>query len=287
MTPIPFTKAQGAGNDFVILEGALEFLIHSPQEIQRLCDRRYGIGADGVLFLSVPGAATGTDADLRLFNSDGGEAEISGNGTRCAAAYLAMKGVSSIPLNLQTRAGVKTLRVVSSNGNRWEFEMAMGTPILAPKEIPFVPDGDVAGPVVCYPLPLSNGPRSVTVTSMGNPHCSLAVDNFDWDWKSCGGEIETHRSFPRRTNVEFYRVASRHTIEVRFWERGVGETLSSGTGSSAAAVAAILNHQAESPVTVRTIGGDLPVRWEPEGVFLTGPAEITFRGELFRCNPQL
>src|SRR3990172_10255987 len=138
MIPIPFTKTQGAGNDFVILEGAPERLIHSPQEIQRLCDRRYGIGADGIIFLSVPGAATGADADLRLFNSDGGEAEISGNGTRCAAAYLAMKGVSSNPLAIRTQAGLKTLRLISHNGNHWEFEMAMGAAILAAKEIPFV-----------------------------------------------------------------------------------------------------------------------------------------------------
>jgi diaminopimelate epimerase len=281
MTLIPFTKAQGAGNDFVILEDAPERLMAAPQEIQRLCDRRYGVGADGILFLTVTGAGSGADARLRLFNSDGGEAEISGNGTRCAAAYLVSKGVRSAPLAIQTRAGLKTLRLISSNGHRWEFEMAMGAPVLAPKEIPFVPHGSVAEPVVGFLLPLSKGPQPVTVTSMGNPHCSIAVDNFDWDWKGCGREIETHPFFPRRTNVEFYRPASRHLIEVRFWERGVGETLSSGTGSSAAAVAAILNHRAESPVTVRTAGADLLVRWDADGVFLTGPAEITFRGELF------
>lgn len=286
MIPIPFTKAQGAGNDFVILEGATERLLHSPQEIRRLCDRRYGIGADGVPFLTMPAAATGVDAALRLFNSDGGEAEISGNGTRCAAAYLAMKGFTSTPLQIQTRAGLKSLRLVSSKGNRWDFEMFMGSPILAPQDIPFVPDVDVAEPVVGFPLSLSEGSQPVTVTSLGNPHCSIAINNFDWDWKRCGREIEMHRFFPRRTNVEFYRVVSPHTIEVRFWERGVGDTLSSGTGSSAAAVAAILNEQAESPVTVRTLGGDLPVRWEPDGVFLTGPAEITFRGEFFLCDSE-
>jgi diaminopimelate epimerase len=107
------------------------------------------------------------------------------------------------------------------------------------------------------------------------------VKDFDWDWRSCGREIEQHSFFPRRTNVEFYRTVSQHEIEVRFWERGVGETLSSGTGSCAATVAAILNRQAESPVTVRTPAGDLAVRWESEGVFLTGPAEITVRGEMF------
>ena len=286
MVRIPFTKAQGAGNDFLILEGSPERLLPSPQEIHRLCHRRFGVGGDGIVFLAVPGGGTGVDADLRLFNSDGGEAEISGNGTRCAAAYLAMKGVSSNPLAIRTQAGLKTLRLISHNGNHWEFEMAMGAAILAAKEIPFVPSTAVPEPVVGYSLPLASGTRRVTVTSMGNPHCSIEVNDFDWDWRSCGREIETHPFFPRRTNVEFYRVISRHSIEVRFWERGVGETLSSGTGSSAAAVAAILNQKAESPVTVRTVGGDLAVRWDGAGVFLTGPAEITFQGELFLSEPR-
>ncbi|MBI3934664.1 MAG: diaminopimelate epimerase [Acidobacteria bacterium] len=286
MVRIPFTKAQGTGNDFLILEGTPEQIISSPEEIRRLCDRRFGVGADGIVFLSVPSAPADVDAELRLFNSDGGEAEISGNGTRCAAAFLAMKGVSSNPLAIRTKAGLKTLRMISCCGNRWDFEMAMGTPILAARDIPFTPQGAVPEPIVGFPLPLVSGPRRVTVTSMGNPHCSVAVEDFDWDWKSCGREIESHPFFRQRTNVEFYRVLSRHHIEVRYWERGVGETLSSGTGSCAAAVAAILNQQAESPVAVTTLAGVLPVRWDPDGVFLTGPAEITFQGEVFVSEPQ-
>ena len=260
-------------------------MISSAEEIRRLCDRRRGVGADGIVFLAIPGAQNGTDADLRLFNSDGGEAEISGNGTRCAAAYLAMKGIAKNPLGIQTKAGLKTLRQTAHEANRWEFEMAMGAPILTPKSIPFAPPTPVAEPVVGFELPLAHGPQRVTVTSMGNPHCSLAVENFDWDWRACGKEIELHPFFSRRTNVEFYRVLSRHAMEVRYWERGVGETLSSGTGSCAAAVAAILNQQAESPITVQTVAGNLLVRWDPDGVFLTGPAEITFHGELFLSEP--
>jgi diaminopimelate epimerase len=282
MIPIPFTKAQGAGNDFLILEETAEQGIPPAEEIQRLCHRRLGVGADGIVFLQVPAKQNGVHADLRLFNSDGGEAEISGNGTRCAAAYLAMKGAAGGPLVIQTKAGLKTLRQIAHNGNRWEFEMAMGAPILAPAQIPFTPSAPVPEPVVGFELPLAKATRRVTVTSMGNPHCSIAVESFNWDWRGCGKEIETHPFFPRRTNVEFYRVVSRQAMEARYWERGVGETLSSGTGSCAAAVAAILNHQAESPITVRTLGGELRVRWDHEGVFLTGPAEITFRGEVFR-----
>jgi diaminopimelate epimerase len=180
--------------------------------------------------------------------------------------------------------GVKTLRLVSRAGNRWEFEMAMGAPILAARDIPFSPPKPVPEPITGLALPLESSKwleLRATITSMGNPHCSIAVEHFDWDWRACGSEIETHPFFPRRTNVEFYRALSPHLIEVRYWERGVGETLSSGTGSCAAAVAAILTRQAETPVTVRTLAGDLAVRWEQDGVYLTGPAEITFTGELF------
>jgi diaminopimelate epimerase len=281
MIRLPFTKAQGAGNDFLIVEGIPERLLPSAAQRRRVCDRRYGAGADGIAFLAVPGNEAGVDADLRLFNSDGGEAEISGNGTRCAAAYLVEKGCNRNPMTIGTLAGAKKLRLISRNANRFEFEMAMGSPIFQAAAIPFQPPASVVEPIVGLTLPLSTGPRSVTITSMGNPHCSVAVEDFDWDWRSCGREIERHPFFPRRTNVEFYRALSNHEIEVRFWERGVGETLSSGTGSCAAAVAAILNRRAESPVTVRTLAGDLPVRWEPEGVFLTGPAEITLQGEIF------
>jgi diaminopimelate epimerase len=280
MLAIPFTKAQGAGNDFLILEGAPEATLPSPQDKRRICDRRFGVGADGIVFLSAGSPASGIDADLRLFNSDGGEAEISGNGTRCAAAYLFDKGSTSNPLHIRTAAGIKPLRLVSRQGQHFEFEMAMGAPILDPRAIAFSPPAPVANaPMVDFLLPLSTGSRTVTVTSMGNPHCSMSVDDFDWDWQGCGQEIETHSYFPQRTNVEFYRALHLHEIQVRFWERGVGVTLSSGTGSCAAAVAAILNRQAQSPVTVRTAGGNLSVRWEADGVYLTGPAVIICRGE--------
>ncbi|MBI4443226.1 MAG: diaminopimelate epimerase [Acidobacteria bacterium] len=280
MIRIPFTKAQGAGNDFLLLQSTPEVPLPSPQLVQHLCDRRFGVGADGVLFLTIP-ADPEVDADLRIFNSDGGEAEISGNGTRCAAAYLVQTGRAARSLAIHTPAGRKTLTLISQQENQFAFEIAMGTPILPPARIPFRPPTPVAEPVIGFLLPLSSGSKAVTVTSMGNPHCSIVVDDFDWDWKSMGAEMERHSFFPNRTNVEFYRVLSDHQIEVRYWERGVGVTLSSGTGSCAAAVAAILNGMVHSPVTVRTLGGDLSVRWDQEGVFLTGPAEIICQGEFF------
>jgi len=280
MLRIPFTKAQGAGNDFLILNGAETSLPSADLRI-KICDRHYGVGADGILFLIAPAAERGADADLRIFNSDGGEVEISGNGTRCAAAYLVQSGRVGSAFVVRTGAGSKRIRLASRRENRFEFEMEMGAPILAPAQIPFRPDASVPTPVIGFELPLSCGPRKVTVTSMGNPHCSIRVDNFDWDWKALGAEIENHRYFPKRTNVEFYRPLSAHEIEVRYWERGVGFTLSSGTGSCGASIAAILNGFVESPVTVKTLAGDLSVRWEENQVTLTGPAEIVCRGEFF------
>ena len=280
MPAIPFTKAHGAGNDFLIVESTALAGLPSPEWIRRICDRHFGIGADGFLLLAVPGS-TGADADLRIFNSDGGEAELSGNGTRCAAAYLVEAGRCGPRLAIQTGAGVKQLTLLAHTGSLFSFEMAMGSPVYSAPAIPFCPAMVVPEPIVDFALPLSSGSRRVTVTSMGNPHCSLRVEDFAWDWKVLGSEIERHAFFPNRTNVEFYRVLSKHEIEVRFWERGVGPTLSSGTGSCAAAVAAILNQRAENPVTVKTLAGELIVRRDAEAVFLTGPAEIICRGEYF------
>lgn len=279
MASFRFTKAQGAGNDFLIVEGALD-LLPTAQARQRFCDRRYGAGGDGVIFVSRSVAAAPVDASLRIFNCDGGEAEISGNGTRCAAAYLLDALGRHGDLTLQTVAGIKRLKFISREGHEYRFDMHMGQPILDAPTIPFRPPHPVGEPIVGFELPLAGGAhRRATVTSLGNPHCTIAVEDFDWDWPSCGREVERHAYFPNRTNVEFYRSVSRHAIEVRYWERGVGETNSSGTGSSAAAVASILNGHAESPVDVITPAGTLPVRWEADGVYLTGPAEIVFHGE--------
>lgn len=281
MLRIPFTKTQGAGNDFLVIESGPQVPLPSLDLRRRICDRHYGVGADGILFLTVPAGQPGADADLRIFNSDGGEVEISGNGTRCAAAYLVDSGRCGKRLVVRTGAGPKLLQLVAQQQNEFEFEMAMGAPVLAPKAIPFCPAGSCPEPVVDFLLPLQSGDRTVTVTSMGNPHCSVLVEHFDWDWKTLGAEIENHPFFPNRTNVEFFRPLSRHEIEVRFWERGVGFTLSSGTGSCGASIAAVLNKLVDSPVTVKTLAGNLSVRWEAEGVVLRGPAEIICRGEYF------
>ncbi len=284
MIRIPVAKAHGAGNDFLIVEGSPETLLPEPQQRQRICDRHYGIGADGLVYVALPGSGPepgpepSIDANLRIFNQDGGEAEISGNGTRCAAAYILRK-TGGTHLTLRTLAGDRKLQLISREENLFVFEMAMGQPRLAASQIPFHPSQPPPEPIVWFPVPLAEGAVRGTITSMGNPHCSVRVENFDFDWRDRGKQIENHDFFPARTNVEFYHVISAHEIEVRYWERGVGETFSSGTGSSAAAVASILNGDTTSPVRVRTVAGVLPVRWEGDGVFLTGPAELLFEGD--------
>jgi diaminopimelate epimerase len=264
---ISFTKAHGAKNDFL-----LSWDSEAPREgleaaARAICDRHTGIGADGWLLVKLTAEESGCDAEIRLFNADGSPAEISGNGTRCAAAFLAEPGLARSPVRLRTSAGVRELRLVSREGLRFHFEMDMGRPTWRPEEVRFA-------------LPLREGPREVTILNAGNPQCAVFVEDFGFDWAAVGAEIESHPHFPDRTNVSFVRVVDRHTLEVRFYERGAGVTLSSGTGSAGAAWAAKLRGLADSPVRVETPGGALDVRWE-ENVWLTGPAEIVGRGEFY------
>jgi diaminopimelate epimerase len=209
---------------------------------------------------------------IRLFNADGSEPEISGNGTRCAAALLIdsgrAAGSSEDDLVIMTGAGPKHLRLLERKGRRFLFEMDMGLPKFDEREIR-------------YSLPLRRGAQEVTIVDVGNPQCVVFVDAFPADWQTLGAEIEGHAHFSKRTNVSLVRVAGENTIEVRFYERGVGVTLSSGTGSTGAAVAAILRKLAASPVTVQTPAGEsLRLRWD-DSVYLTGPAEIVGTGEFY------
>jgi len=276
-----FSKVHGLGNDFLIVH---------PEErpdpaaagdlARRICDRHTGVGADGLILLD-PEAGESARVGFRIFNADGSEAEISGNGLRCAAAFLASSGILPSPKVLfRTAAGDRPSEILASRDPRYEVRTGLGTPRLASKDIPF-DDGRAHGRVVDYPLSIIRKTFPVTCVSLGNPHCSLFVDAFPsrGEWRGIGAEIETHAFFPNRTNVEFVRVLGRNEIEVLFWERGVGETLASGTGSAAAAVASMLKGLTDRVVTVRTALGRLKVEW-PEGgeILQTGPAEIVFSG---------
>ena len=328
---IPFAKYHAAGNDFVVMsdylseaerKAARKLLVPTPSRrvplrrmmqgngamvifpppkvVRSICDRHTGMGADGLVVMSVPGDQR-HQGRMRIFNADGSEAEMSGNGIRCAAAYLlenARARPESNPrhrvakragrlrkLEIETAAGVKSVLVVKAEERRWVFRVGMGEPILQAEKIPFKGSTGHSS-VIEFPLETSRGILKVTVTSMGNPHCTVPVSDFDaLDWVSLGREIETSQLFPNRTNVEFVRVISRKEIEVRFWERGVGKTQSSGTGSCAAVVACVLNGWTGRKVRVRTLAGTLEVAW-PEGkeVTLTGPVELIARGTYYFSN---
>jgi len=277
-----FSKLHGLGNDFMFLPPAAGTPPAAAGDLaRRLCERHTGVGADGLVLLSIEKTEP-AEARFRVFNADGSEAEISGNGLRCAAAYLAWCGtVKSPKILFRTAAGERPAEVLSARGPVYEVRVGLGVPRLAASEIPFE-DGQRLDRVFDYPLFVVKRTFPVTCISMGNPHCSLFFDELPTpgEWRTIGAGIETHPFFPQRTNVEFIRVVSRGEIEVRFWERGVGETLASGTGSAAAAAAAMLKGLVDRAVMVRTALGSLKVEW-PEGgeLFQTGPAEVVFSGD--------
>jgi diaminopimelate epimerase len=262
-----FTKAHGAQNDF-LLSWASEAPPRGLDSVARaICERHTGIGADGWMLVKLAAEDAGCHAEITLFNADGSRAEISGNGTRCAAAFLMEQELVTSPVQILTEAGLKELRLISRSGLRFSFEMDMGRPSWRPEEVHFR-------------LRLAGGEREVTLLNAGNPQCAVFVDDFDFAWQAIGAEIESHPFFPHRTNVSFVRVVDRHTLDVRFYERGAGETLSSGTGSTGAVWAAMLRGLVDSPAQVLTPGGPLQARWG-DSLHLTGPAEIVGRGEFY------
>jgi diaminopimelate epimerase len=286
-----FHKFQALGNDFLIVrDSALracddEVEAQGPASLQsfskQVCDRHFGAGADGVELLLDSPRVAGADFEVRLFNADGGEVPISGNGTRCVAAYLYLIEKWDGPeVRIATGAGIKVLRPVDRSGSRMVFEAEMGAPRFASDEIPVITTTRLDR-VTGQRLDVDGQSVEFTATSMGNPHCSVFVDDFEKiDWRALGSKIETHAAFPDRTNVEFVRVINRDEIEARFWERGVGETLASGTGACGAALAAMINGLAAAKVKVMTAAGALIVEWRDDGMVIqTGEASAVYRGD--------
>ena len=261
MIKIRFSKLHGAENDFL-----LTWSHEAPEEnlaevAQRICARYTGIGADGWMLVSKRRGGLKT----QLFNSDGSVPELSGNGTRCAAAFaLWNNAVEGESIVIETPAGVKILKLLVRNGASFRFEMDMGEPLYRADE-------------VRTELRLDGGVFDATILNVGNPQCAIFVDSLPLDWKSTAALAEGDQRFPKRTNVSLVRVLDEHNIDVVFFERGAGETRSSGTGSTGAAVAAILRGSAKSPVIVHTPAGELTLRWE-NSVYLTGPAEYVGEG---------
>jgi diaminopimelate epimerase len=278
-----FHKFQALGNDFLIVrESDLREVATDFESFARsICDRHFGAGADGLELLLGEPSSIDADFEVRLFNADGGETPISGNGTRCVAAYLfSIEKWDKPVVRIGTGAGVKTLKLIDRRGDEFVFETEMGTPKLKSEEIPVSLPAPL-DKVVGQPLEVDGQKFRFTSVSMGNPHCSIFVDDFErFDWRALGARIETDKSFPERTNVEFVRAVGRDEIEVRFWERGCGETLASGTGACGAALAAMLNGLTEKKVKVKAVSGDLIVEWREDGVVVqTGGARVVYRGE--------
>lgn len=275
-----FTKFHSLGNDFLIIDReVVAALPDIPDLARKICDRHTGVGADGLLVISVKDKDRGV-VDFRIFNADGSEAEISGNGLRCAAAFLYDERKIDIPkIVFRTPAGDKECELIEKKGSQILLKIDFGAPRLSSKDIPF-DDGRPHERIIDYPLMINRKKYPVTVVSMGNPHCAVFVDRYPAriEWHQLGREIESHPFFPNRTNIEFIRVRSREEIEVLFWERGVGETLSSGSGSTAAAVSAILKGYTDRKVKVTTSMGQVLVEWTSEKVYQTGPAEFAFTG---------
>jgi diaminopimelate epimerase len=277
---VEFTKYHGLGNDFIVIDNrhASEPIVSSEDAV-KLCDRHFGIGADGVIFL-LPGQA-GTDYTMHIFNSDGSEPEMCGNGIRCLAQFIAdLEGIETAgkSYRIHTLAGVMIPRLQGKG----QVTVDMGLPRLMAAEIPTTL-ANAEEKVIDRPLEVAGHTWSVTCASMGNPHCITFVDNADAiPLESLGPQFENHPAFPQRTNTEFIQVIQPDYLKMRVWERGAGITLACGTGACASVVAGVLAGKSDRRCTVELPGGCLDIDWsEADGrVYMTGPAQYVFKGEL-------
>ena len=280
--PIHFTKFHGLGNDYLVIEPKdLNEIDNLNDFARRICSRHYGAGADGIAVVS-KSEIENADYRVRIFNPDGSEAGLSGNGTRCAAAYLYFKRLwSGHQLRLITRSGLKRYFLKQKLGTgKYVFESELGQPKFDSRSIPMSINPPLEK-VIEYPLQVNGDAFPITALQMGNPNCCIFVDDFnDLDWRRVGSLIENHVLFPDRTNVVFEKVCDRKTLELRIWERGVGETTASGTCSCAGAVAAMLNDKVERKVTVVMPGGEVKIEWRDDGeVVIVGTAEVVYTGQ--------
>ena len=273
-----FTKMHGIGNDYVYVN-CFEESVKNPAEVSKfVSDRHFGIGSDGLILISPSAIA---DFRMNIYNADGSQAEMCGNGIRCVAKYVYDYGLTDkTEISVETLAGIKYLRLQVENGKVASVEVNMGAPILEPKEIPVAVE---ESPVVNVPVEVKGKIYNMTCVSMGKPHAIIFMNNVkDLDIAAIGPYFENHTVFPKRTNTEFVEVLDRNTVNMRVWERGSDETLACGTGACATTVACILNDKTENEVTVHLLGGDLKIRWDREAnqVYMTGPATVVFDGEI-------
>ena len=275
-----FCKYQGTGNDFIVTDGMADGDVYSRERIRSACDRHFGVGADGFIAAVPSGCA---DVRMAFYNSDGSRASMCGNGIRCVAKYAYDYGiVNKTSISVATKSGVKYLDLSIRDGKVSMVKVNMGAPILQASLIPVVSESEQ---VVNAPIEVDGQIYHFTAVSMGNPHAIVYMNDVDGlEIEKIGPSFENHINFPDRVNTEFVKVIDRHTVQMRVWERGSGETLACGTGACAVAVASILNGlvDRDQPVTVKLLGGDLNIFWDEndDQVYMTGPATTVFDGEI-------
>lgn len=275
---ISFVKMQGCGNDYIYIDCMENEITLSAQEIARLSDRHFGIGGDGVVLICASDVA---DAKMRMFNEDGSEGMMCGNAVRCIAKYLCdCRGMAKTCITIETRSGIKRIYPVIADGKMLSASVDMGQAILDPAQIPVELPGES---VIAREVTIGGDSSVITCVSMGNPHCVIfCADPDALHLPEIGPKYEHDPIFPQRANIEFVRVEDDHTLNMRVWERGSGETLACGTGACAAAVAAVLSGYCayDTDITVRLRGGELVIRYTKEQVTMTGAAELVFRGTI-------
>ena len=275
---IKFTKMHGLGNDYVYMDAIHQNIEKESSLAQFVSNRHFGIGSDGLILICKSEMA---DFKMRMFNADGSEAEMCGNGIRCVGKFVYDKGLTNkTEVTIETLAGVKTLQLNVEEGKVKTVRVDMGEPILTPKEIPVIAEEE---PVKNLKLKAKDKEFIFTCVSMGNPHAITFVDNTkEFDVETYGKILEVDKVFPNKTNVEFIQIVDKSHINMRVWERGAGETLACGTGACASVVACNLNDLTENKVNVELLGGTLEIEWNKQDnhVYMTGPAVTVFEGEL-------
>ena len=276
---VKFTKMHGLGNDYVYMDAINQKIENRSELAKFVSDRHFGIGSDGLILICPSEKA---DFRMQMFNQDGSEAEMCGNGIRCVGKFVYDKGLTNkTTITVETLAGIKTLVMTEKNGKIEAVRVDMGEPILEPKLIPVISEEN---PVKNLQLKAEDREFKFTCVSMGNPHAVAFIEEDVNDFDICkyGAKLEVNKAFPNKANIEFINIIDDKTLKMRVWERGAGETLACGTGACASAVAAMLNGYTSREVTVHLLGGDLKIEWSKADnhVYMTGTATTVFEGEI-------
>ena len=272
-----FTKMEGCGNDYVYVNG-FDYKIDNPNELsKKVSDRHFGIGSDGLIIINPSNVA---DFKMSMYNADGSEGKMCGNGIRCVAKFVYDYGMTDKDvITVETLSGIKTLKLTIDKGKVSLVRVDMGMPIIRAKDVPVISEKET---VIDEPIEILGKQYNITCVSMGNPHAVTFIEDTEhFDIEKIGSCFENHHMFPDRINTEFIQIIDRNTIKMRVWERGSGETLACGTGACASVVACVLNNLTENKVTVKLLGGDLEIEYNEDEntVYMTGPARIAFTGE--------